>query len=339
MSHTTTLVVDFDDTIALTLNRDWVNAAPNIALIEKLNSLFDRGWTIHIVTARGQLSCNGDHNAAEQKYGVQIKEWLAKHQVKYTDLSFQKKLAVYYVDDKGIHPDDFIKKFKQTPLQGGLSGATIVRDHMNNTVIKTATNTASVVEWFKHAEKNGLAQVPKIHTVIGQSITMEYVEHWPMFFKDSVVQSILYRFSKNKPMHENTYETRHKYVHRCLSRIKDILTSEQFHLIDSMLSEVVHETEISFSHGDFSKSNILVNSVGEHILIDPINDPELLSSWEIDLAKYNLTSGSSLSSTTYKDIVHQIGHLCRMLPYSLKNNQTAFELQKQQLQERLQYVL
>ena len=40
LDYTTTLVVDFDDTIAITHNRDWVHATPNEALVNKLNQLF-----------------------------------------------------------------------------------------------------------------------------------------------------------------------------------------------------------------------------------------------------------------------------------------------------------
>ena len=79
MHHSTTLVVDFDDTLAITLNRDWENAAPNVELIAKLNDLYAQGWTVHVVTARGQLSCNGDYVAADKKYRAQIEEWLKKN--------------------------------------------------------------------------------------------------------------------------------------------------------------------------------------------------------------------------------------------------------------------
>ena len=41
------IILDFDDTLAYTSNRDWANAKPNTALIEKCNSLFDLSL-IHI---------------------------------------------------------------------------------------------------------------------------------------------------------------------------------------------------------------------------------------------------------------------------------------------------
>jgi len=51
------IVIDFDDTLAFTTDRNWADAAPNVELIEKCNKLHDSGWTIDIFTARGSISC------------------------------------------------------------------------------------------------------------------------------------------------------------------------------------------------------------------------------------------------------------------------------------------
>ena len=101
------IVVDIDDTLSFTLNRDWEHAEPNQPLIDKLNKLYDDGWDIFIVTARGNLSCS-NREEAENKYRPIIEKWMKEHNVKYTDISFQKILASYYIDDKGIKPDDFL---------------------------------------------------------------------------------------------------------------------------------------------------------------------------------------------------------------------------------------
>ena len=58
------IIVDLDDTLSFTLDRDWENATPNTPLIEKLNKLYDNGYGIEIVTARGFISCNGDRALA-----------------------------------------------------------------------------------------------------------------------------------------------------------------------------------------------------------------------------------------------------------------------------------
>ena len=107
------LVVDFDDTLSFATNRDWDNALPNLPLIEQLNLLYNKGCTIHIVTARGQLSCHGDIELADKKNRQQIETWLNRYGVLYTDLSFQKKYADYYIDDKAIKPEQFIEMMQR----------------------------------------------------------------------------------------------------------------------------------------------------------------------------------------------------------------------------------
>jgi len=41
--HSKRIVVDYDDTIALNKNRDWINAVPNTPLIKKMNKLYYEG--------------------------------------------------------------------------------------------------------------------------------------------------------------------------------------------------------------------------------------------------------------------------------------------------------
>lgn len=331
MHHTTTLVVDFDDTLAITLNRNWDNAAPNIPLIEKLNSLYDEGWTIHIVTARGNISCNGDHDAADKKYRAQIEKWLVDHNVSYTDLSFQKKLAAYYIDDKGITPEDFLNRFGRFNFGGGLSGATVYYDSLSDAVYKTAKNTKSVIEWYTYASPH--YNVPKIYSVIGDTIKMENLEEFAGCF--SRILEVCYSFRNLPKMHVGLLPTR--YVDRCLHRISDTLrtqTSINLTLLENILYYAASTVPQSFSHGDFSVSNIMSDKSGHSVyLIDPINDPTLLSSWVVDLAKLYMSIGFEFSDTDERikkielfafekgiplDLLraHEIGHLCRVYPYA-----------------------
>jgi len=53
-----TIICDVDDTISISTTHDWENAIPNIQVINKINKLYDDGWTIILMTARGQVSCN-----------------------------------------------------------------------------------------------------------------------------------------------------------------------------------------------------------------------------------------------------------------------------------------
>jgi capsule biosynthesis phosphatase len=333
-NYTTTIICDFDDTLAFTHNRDWANAVPNLPLIEKLNNLYDQGWTIIVLTARGNLSCK-TREEADVKYRHQIETWLSDNNVKYTELSFAKRLAALYIDDKNLRPDEFVEKFKQEPLEGGLSGATIIHDHFNNSVLKTAVNTPSVVEWFNYAKS--YVNVPKINTVIGNTISMEYIEHHKELFELKTAMLILHKFIKTKPIYSQK-ENKLKYVERCVSRITDDLSFEDINRIETLLLETLITTEISFSHGDFSISNILVDSTGKHYLIDPISAPDLLSSWELDYSKLHLSLETDFRLLTRNCIIHQIGHLCRMLSYSKKKDIKIYNKQKQQLLDRLKYV-
>ena len=129
MSYPKSICVDIDDTISFTLNRDWENAKPNIPLIEKLNKLYDEGWDIWYVTARGNLSCKS-RVEAEERYRPGIEKWFKQYNVKYTGLSFQKILASYYIDDKSITPQNFIN-LDVKELKGGLSGAFIEKRKAN----------------------------------------------------------------------------------------------------------------------------------------------------------------------------------------------------------------
>ena len=325
--YTTTLVVDFDDTIAITHNRDWVNAMPNVALVNKLNALCDDGWSIHIVTARGQLSCDGDCEAADRKYRQQIESWLTQHDVKYSSLSFQKKLAAYYIDDKGITPEQFVKSFERTRLVGGWSGDSVYYDKVTDSVYKTSKNTQSVVRWFEAARWYGY-NVPGVHSVIGDTIRMQYLHTYSGDITD--VLETVHTFASHPPLQSEPVSA-DSYISRCCERVKDLLYIGDYSFIYILLNDAMLHTPTSFSHGDCSISNIMSNdSTGQSIcFIDPINDITLYSSWVIDIAKLyttialNDSADSSLQLIENSGLVpvevlkaHEIGHLCRMYPYA-----------------------
>jgi len=101
-------VIDIDDTISFTYNRDFVNSVPNIPVINKINELYDAGWEIILYTARGAKSC-ATLDERKQKYEKVTKDWLERHNVKYHALLFGKMNATRYVDDKAMGPDEFVK--------------------------------------------------------------------------------------------------------------------------------------------------------------------------------------------------------------------------------------
>lgn len=301
-----TIVTDLDDTLSFTLNRDWQNAKPNLPLIEKLNGLYYNGWEIIIVTARGQLSCAGDCVAADKKYRVIIEKWLADNNVKYHLLSFEKKIANFYIDDKAITPHDFLNvEIKE--VKSGLSGAKL--QIQGDTINKTANNTKDVVDWYtiiNHLTPKYF-NVPQIRHVIGDTLALEYIDNK----SDENGISIF-----NATPHEN-----HETIKRLVDIIYDIKTLSFFHtkypaedyfdyvkkimlkynykhsndivnLFNTLLNNSIGDTMgflnkcQSLCHGDFSIDNIILSSVNDQLyIIDPNFKFESWNSWLLDVSK------------------------------------------------------
>jgi len=277
--HNKRLIVDFDDTIAFTKNRDWQNASPNTDLINKLNKLSKEGWTVDIFTARGSISCKTRYDA-EEKYGDQIREWLDDHNVNYNMLSFDKPLGAYYIDDKGITPEDFIDTDIRE-LEGGLSGSDIYTD--GKLVHKTADNAHLAHAWFSYV--NGYLNVPRIDRVVGQTITMEYINHDEFYLNNftyralGLIQEALDRMS-NMDVLENSY-TFDDYVNRIAGHIE--LAGDIPEFTDTLQRLKELDLQPTFSHGDFGVKNMLFKE-DELFLIDPILDT--FGCTELDIAKF-----------------------------------------------------
>jgi len=102
-----TFVVDVDDTISVTENRDFNNSKPISSVISKINSLHERGWKIILYTARGGKSCSSVEEA-DEKYRDITEKWLQKNGAQYDRLLFGKPNADYYLDDKAITIAEFL---------------------------------------------------------------------------------------------------------------------------------------------------------------------------------------------------------------------------------------
>ena len=74
-----------------------LNIEPVLEVIQKINLLFNSGHTIIIHTSR----IWHDFDATT--------EWLKKHNVKYHTIIFSKPLAEFYIDDKNMTINDFLK--------------------------------------------------------------------------------------------------------------------------------------------------------------------------------------------------------------------------------------
>ncbi len=297
-----TLVVDFDDTIAFTTKRDWYNALPNKPLIDKLNNLFKRGWDIHIVTARGTLSCK-NREEAEKTYRPQIEDWLANH----------------------------------NELEGW-SGATIYIDKSSGDVVKIHEDyPGKVVEWYEAAEDRGF-KVPKIRSLIGNTIKMERLYSY-LGGIDTIIQKIM-KFDGRVPLEGyqdpvRQVELYRAYIERCKNRIDD---KEVDKFLSKYMLKEYENTPYTFGHGDASFENIMSDKYGKEVyFIDPIQEENLYSSWVIDLGKLyasyflkttplsdRIIERNLVKNHLYKNIniktiqIHAVANLCRMYPYADK---------------------
>jgi len=279
MSYDKRLIVDLDDTISRTINRDWENAEPILPIIEKINRLYDEGWEIFIVTARGQLSCKGNYKKADKKYRTIIENWLKINNVKYHKLSFMKELGSYYIDDKALLPEEFINLDIRV-LKAGWSGAMV--EKRGNKVYKTHPNALNEALWYKTAAH--FCNTPKVYSVIGKTLCLEYIEHDEKnhVIKIDNINSIIKKF-----MFIPNNVSFVKYIERIKKRHLDVLGINGFNSIIYHLEKYydTYNSNKSFCHGDLSLENILIDYNKKHYLIDPIYEPDQYSSWMLDVSK------------------------------------------------------
>lgn len=312
-----TIVCDIDDTISFTTDRDWENATPNTQLIQKLNKLYDEGWTICYVTARGNVSFKGDREAADKHYRPIIEKWFKKNNVKYSMLSFDKMLAAYYIDDKAATPESFMDIHIEK-LIGGLSGADIER--RGNLVYKTHPNSLESAVWFKEA--SNIVKTAKVHSLIGNTLCLEYIEKTD----EPKIEQIDYIINQFRTVPSS--EDFSTYI----DRIKDHLSIYEPEYKEALLKTLKDREETfnlnkSFCHGDMSLDN-MINNNGVLYLIDPNKPKGLYSSWLLDVSKvlhsarrFNHPQVYSYFINKYKELKQEIQlleltHWVRMRKYN-----------------------
>jgi len=275
MAYDKRIIVDFDDTIAITTTRDWDNAEPIWPTINKMNNLYDKGWEVWIVTARGQLSCKGDFKKADKKYRAIIEEWLNKHSVKYHILSFEKRLASYYIDDKAMLPGEFVD-LDIREIKTGWSGASV--EKRGDRIFKTHHDSLDAARWYNMAAP--LVNVPIVHSMIGETLSLEYLEDNGAYFKMDDVNDAIEKFSLY-PIDESFELYIDRMQHHCtvnddfwdicdLLKLHNVMNFCQFHG--------------SFMHGDLSLENIIQTDKGM-FLIDPIYKEKQWASYLLDISK------------------------------------------------------
>jgi len=102
-----TMVVDVDDTILVTTNRDYDNSKPIAPVIEKLREARMKGWKIILHTARGMGRSNGNIELVRDEVIEEVASFCAKWDVPYDEIIVGKPWAAMYVDDKAVTPREF----------------------------------------------------------------------------------------------------------------------------------------------------------------------------------------------------------------------------------------
>jgi capsule biosynthesis phosphatase len=104
-----TMVVDVDDTILVTQNRDYANSVPKEDVVSKLREARDKGWYIILFTARGMGRSNGNIESVREEVAQEIESFCSRFCVPYNEIMLGKPWAAMYVDDKGLRPDEFAR--------------------------------------------------------------------------------------------------------------------------------------------------------------------------------------------------------------------------------------
>ena len=107
------LVIDVDDTITINNSSDsYENKLPREDIIKKIIEYKEMGFEIILFTARNMFTHQGNLNKINEQTSPILIKWLEKHNIPYDQLIFGKPwcgLGGFYVDDKAIRPDEFIK--------------------------------------------------------------------------------------------------------------------------------------------------------------------------------------------------------------------------------------
>lgn len=274
-----TLVFDIDDTICIHHKRDYPNAEPIQPVIDKINRMKAQGYYIKLYTARGQNSCKGNLQLIKERNEAILVDWLDRHGVQYDELIFGKPLGDWYIDDKAMSLEAFLKaEFR--PLRGGSGSGVWLEDR---TVIKTSPKATAEHDWYLAAEKNGLGDwLPKIYSRTLDTLYMEYIPG------ETLADGA----------DEGDIDTLMCFITRC-AEIRDsrtdvdaycenLLQHKNSEATRFVVSEMLNSREelvdnASFCHGDLSLSNV-IRSRGTIKVIDP-NNKDDYASFLLDLAK------------------------------------------------------
>lgn len=272
------IILDLDDTLSRTKNRDWQNSQPIADVCNKVREIQEKmpDAEIYIHTARGMNSCKGDALEAERRNRPNIENFLSKNGIKVDGIIFGKPLGDLYVDDKAMSADEFANSDVRT--YEGLSGAKV--RSVGRMVVKECADAAEQAEWYEKAASYGF-KVPKIYCCQLGKLYMEYAGQGQWSVKPHDIMELIHIIRKFSEIQTSGINDLEQYAMYCHKRAQEAGEN------DKDLPERIIKCDAlkkpTFCHGDFSLRNVL-NYYGQLTIIDPSQKP-FMSHWLVDAAK------------------------------------------------------
>lgn len=105
------LIMDLDNTISITKNGNYADAAPIYEVIEQMRYYHKIGFEIVIFSSRNMRTYDGNIGKINVNTLPVIIEWLNKYNVPYDEIVVGKPWCGtegFYVDDNAIRPREFV---------------------------------------------------------------------------------------------------------------------------------------------------------------------------------------------------------------------------------------
>ena len=104
------IVIDLDNTISMTKNRDYANAEPIMEVVEKIREYKQMGFDIVIYSSRNMKTYQGNIGKITANTLPIIIDWLKRHNIPFDEIYIGKPWCGedgFYVDDRAIRPSEF----------------------------------------------------------------------------------------------------------------------------------------------------------------------------------------------------------------------------------------
>ena len=103
------IVIDLDNTISMTKNRDYANAEPIMEVVEKIREYKQMGFDIVIYSSRNMKTYQGNIGKITANTLPIIIDWLKRHNIPFDEIYIGKPWCGedgFYVDDRAIRPSE-----------------------------------------------------------------------------------------------------------------------------------------------------------------------------------------------------------------------------------------